>query len=141
MTFDRSMTSSQKAPSTTRCIKTDTMEAVRPSEDTVRKHPAPQGALRPKKLLADWILTLVRKHPAPEGALRQIQGVRSWLFSFGQKAPSTRRYIKTHYSGDICLNSVGQKAPSTRRCIKTNSSTHTAAVCCEPGSTQHQKVH
>ena len=39
-------------------------------EAGVRKHPAPQGALRrAKHLWCSWVL-LVRKHPAPEGALR-----------------------------------------------------------------------
>ena len=107
----------------------------------VRKHPAPQGALRPKKLLADWILTLVRKHPAPEGTLRRTTVATFCLNSVGQKAPSTRRCIKTNsstHTAAVCVAS--QEAPSTRRCIKTRrgSSRQSPAVS---ESTQHHKVH
>ena len=85
---------SQKAPSTRRCIKT------------------PQVALK-------VIVHIVRKHPAPEGALR-LQFVQPLDEYTRQKAPSTRRCIKT--TSRIALAGramIGQKAPSTRRCIKT----------------------
>ena len=86
--------------------------------------------------------TRVRKHPAPEGALRRFSPLRSSLWDHRQKAPSTRRCIKTSLSslsqggthvrkhpapeGALrraashrwCSSSC-QKAPSTRRCIKT----------------------
>ena len=39
-------------------------------EAGVRKHPAPEGALRRSKNLCVKSLFKVRKHPAPEGALR-----------------------------------------------------------------------
>ena len=37
----------------------------------------------------------VRKHPAPEGALRHLSDTLAHVVSLGQKAPSTRRCIKT----------------------------------------------
>ena len=61
---------------------------------SVRKHPAPEGALR----LAGRHLIVsrspVRKHPAPEGALRH-ETQRPTMIDLGQKAPRTRRCIKT----------------------------------------------
>ena len=85
----------QKAPSTTRCIKTRTRKTV-DFECPVRKHPAPQGALRlttsipwryvtPRQKAPSTTRCIktgapsslaraahaVRKHPAPEGALRR----------------------------------------------------------------------
>ena len=60
----------------------------------------------------------VRKHPAPEGALRLktlTERLNPWA---GQKAPSTTRCIKTGIA-IAAPATVGQKAPSTTRCIKT----------------------
>ena len=86
----------------------------------VRKHPAPEGALRPSARLILVILPLlVRKHPAPQGALRPWND-RPMRFSFfGQKAPSTTRCIKTEQDLVPQWLLPCQKAPSTRRCIKT----------------------
>ena len=42
------------------------------ADDHVRKHPAPEGALRLVVGCDRALGSLVRKHPAPEGALRQI---------------------------------------------------------------------
>ena len=63
---------SQKAPSTTRCIKTPGTVTLSDINTSVRKHPAPQGALR--RMVKDTVIAAiqVRKHPAPEGALRHI---------------------------------------------------------------------
>jgi len=38
----------------------------------------------------------VRKHPAPEGALRRVAFIPASDTVASQKAPSTRRCIKTH---------------------------------------------
>ena len=109
----------------------------------VRKHPAPEGALRPYLRIREVNLVFVRKHPAPEGALRRGMLFRMYSESSGPKAPSTRRCIKTEGQpsvpgrpgvrkhpapeGALRQESVpvlahkveGPKAPSTRRCIKT----------------------
>ena len=61
----------------------------------------------------------VRKHPAPEGALRLLAWLRGCPGGYSQKAPSTRRCIKTRLLVREGANSGRQKAPSTRRCIKT----------------------
>ena len=63
----------------------------------------------------------VRKHRAPEGALRLIVNAPQRFSLRSQKAPSARRCIKT--VGAKGLEEVqrkGQKAPSARRCIKTD---------------------
>ena len=84
----------QKAPSTTRCIKT---------------RPGPLRSHRQR---------LVRKHPAPQGALRRVDGDEC-LGAHGQKAPNTTRRIKTHPAHAGIDPVYHPKAPSTRRCIKT----------------------
>ena len=61
---------SQKAPSTTRCIKTYSNQPER--RNVVRKHLAPEGTLRPDAGDVEDDLVCTRKHPAPEGALRLI---------------------------------------------------------------------
>ena len=62
---------SQKAPSTRRCSKTERRASSAASLIAVRKHPAPEGALRRKEIeIYPLRYFLVRKHPAPEGALR-----------------------------------------------------------------------
>ena len=66
---------SQKAPSTRRCIKTGTSR------------------------LKGSLVFLVRKHPAPEGALRRLWETLHAATSVRQKAPSTRRCIKTCPAG------------------------------------------
>ena len=109
-------------------------------ETGVRKHPAPEGALR----LSAWSTgscSVVRKHPAPEGALRR----RTRQVKQGdvrcQKAPSTRRCIKTSPSPMRRIVSLRQKAPSTRRCIKTLPPDRRKRIQQQSESTQHQKVH
>ena len=87
-------------------------------EAGVRKHPAPEGALRHGLGLRNSPVVHVRKHPAPEGALRLktlTERLNPWA---GQKAPSTTRCIKTGIA-IAAPATVGQKAPSTTRCIKT----------------------
>ena len=62
----------------------------------VRKHPAPEGALRQSQAcLTQTSDRDVRKHPAPEGALRRRTPQTQPKASCRQKAPSTRRCIKT----------------------------------------------
>ena len=69
---------------------------LRKKSPRVRKHRAPNGALRPVGDQFDGVLLLnVRKHRAPNGALRQIIEPRLSAHVAGQKAPSTIRCIKT----------------------------------------------
>ena len=61
----------QKAPSAKRCIKTVSQVIVLDIVLPVRKHRAPKGALRPRRLgLSGYWVNMVRKHRAPKGALR-----------------------------------------------------------------------
>ena len=89
---------SQKAPSTRRCIKTDQSFAQLGPQPQVRKHPAPEGALRRVHDCLPRVLFLVRKHPAPEGALRRHRHVLTRTRPRCQKAPSIRRPIDGTYS-------------------------------------------
>ena len=125
----------QKAPSTTRCIKTDRRR--RPNLFlSVRKHPAPQGALRLAGLDAAHLLSLfVRNHPAPEGALRRDIPPFGCPALRRQKAPSTRRCIKTSWNPATRRVHQSQKAPSTRRCIKTFRAARS------PGTRLHVRKH
>ena len=87
----------------------------------VRKHRAPEGALRRVTDQFDWFGgIIVRKHRAPEGALRLVEREFITHLEVGQKAPSARRCIKTT-SVRRCPDPVVrcQKAPSAKRCIKT----------------------
>ena len=66
----------QKAPSAKRCIKTDAVDRVPVVVGAVRKHRAPNGALRLQEVLHSRPrATFVRKHRAPNGALRRDEGV------------------------------------------------------------------
>ena len=111
----------QKAPSAKRCIKTKVASR----------------ALRP--------LVSVRKHPAPKGALRPVSIFVAVLAAyFGQKAPIAKRCIKT--CADLCLLRrrclFCQKAPSAKRCIKTRRSDSLLEIrTLRSESTQRQKVH
>ena len=116
-------TSGQKAPSAKRCIKTSRF----PSSHTnaargVRKHRAPNGALRPSYGICSMTLRIspVRKHRAPKGALRHATP-RDPAPAFGSE--STERQT-AHYDGRMTAQTesqsrVRQKAPSAKRCIKT----------------------
>ena len=112
----------QKAPSTRRCIKTSSLRPTRPWLTLVRKHPAPECALRPATIAKSIGCGIVRKHPAPEGALRQTNVRVHAFFLLSQKAPSTRRCIKTTTFDILDSFNSCQKATSTRRCIETSSS-------------------
>ena len=61
----------------------------------VRKHPAPEGALRRSHGVLLGLRVGVRKHPAPEGALRLNRMLLQVVTLNSQKAPSTTRCIKT----------------------------------------------
>ena len=91
--------SRQKAPSTRRCIKTLLLKQDR-IEVVVRKHSAPQGALRLKLLIRtnDFPL-IVRKHPAPEGALRLDVSTLTDLLPTVRKHPAPEgalRLVQRH---------------------------------------------
>ena len=61
----------------------------------------------------------VRKHPAPEGALRPLAPRSAGHHCRRQKAPSTRRCIKTPISRAMPRAASRSEDTQTRRCIKT----------------------
>ena len=92
----------------------------------VRKHRAPNGALRQFHRFVGGVFRQPRKHRAPKGALRQrVFPTRSDAHDLGQKAPSAKRRIKTTPPLRRRCIPPTQKAPSAKRCIKT--------VCCRSG--------
>ena len=108
----------------------------------VRKHPAPQGALRPVDLGTKQFKRCGQKAPSTTRCIK-TQGVldESGLLR-RQKAPSNIRCIKTDLRLVTHFRMLpGQKAPSTTRCIKTASSLVMACLLSVSESTQHQKVH
>ena len=108
----------QKAPSTKRCIKTcSTIRAMCPV--IVRRHRAPNGALRLFLEVIFFPFSFVRKHRAPKGALRHQCTWRFPCHPGRQKAPSAKRYIKTLVALNWWCGSLSQNAPSAKRCIKT----------------------
>ena len=54
----------------------------------VRKHPAPEGALRPSVVRPLFMRSMVRKHPAPQGALRHRDHVLSLVGGQAIKHPA-----------------------------------------------------
>ena len=87
---------SQKAPSAKRCIKTTPLPRGSFPLAFVRKHRAPNGALRPciqQEYRASE--SPVRKHQAPNGALRLVLSFGEQHVYLCQKAPSAKRCIKT----------------------------------------------
>ena len=93
----RVVVNGQKAPSAKRCIKT--------------------GEFRRDQSLR----CRVRKHRAPNGALRRLRGVHCEGCVPGQKAPSTKRCITTPTNHETAPQSpASQKAPSAKRRIKTD---------------------
>ena len=85
----------------------------------VRKHPAPEGALRPLRDLFALLVEVRQKAPSTRRCIKTLPFRRVHHWTWCQKAPSTRRCIKTNRSVRTGLMSSSQKAPSTRRCIKT----------------------
>ena len=85
----------QKAPSTTRCIKTKPDMTTSTHSATGQKEPS----------FRRYIKT----------GLKLVTSCLYW-----QKAPSARRYIKTCRPARRVAAHGSQKAPSTRKCIKTH---------------------
>ena len=86
----------------------------------VRKHPAPEGALRRELGAAEGGLSHVRKHPAPQGALRLLRlGHPGDHLSQVRKHPAPEGALRPISVATAAPLSSSQKAPSTRRCIKT----------------------
>ena len=87
----------------------------------VRKHRAPNGALRHGCHYFSLEIGRVRKHRAPNGALRQVnRALQECSVVCGQIAPSATRRIKTY--GTLAANRQHphcQIAPSATRRIKT----------------------
>ena len=83
----------------------------------------------------------VRKHPAPEGALRPSIMLVAVSSSWCQKAPSTRRCIKTGPRGLLNLFVIlVRKHPAPEGALRLSWEA-TLARCEASESTQHQKVH
>ena len=81
----------------------------------VRKHPAPEGALRRAVALLVEVEVKVRKHPAPEGALRppcRRPERPSAILSESTQAPegALRRLVVVH-DGDVFPESESTQAP------------------------------
>ena len=111
--------SSQKAPSTTRCIKTCRRRRRASRGSHVRKHPAPEGALRHESIALNRHSGTIRKHPAPQGALRREVVLHGVLLGLVKKHPAPQgalRPCRYRLCGEAAPR---QKAPSTRRCIET----------------------
>ena len=88
----------------------------------VRKHPAPEGALRRELGAAEGGLSHVRKHPAPQGALRLLRlGHPGDHLSQVRKHPAPEGALRLKDELGVEAE-VRQKVPSTRRCIKTERS-------------------
>ena len=85
----------------------------------VRKHPAPQGALRLHRIHRSAVWYGRQKAPSTRRCIKTIHALTYMERRFSQKAPSTRRCIKTPRATRRHQECSGQKAPSTRRCIKT----------------------
>ena len=63
----------------------------------------------------------VRKHRAPNGALRPRLNILTRVVDTSLKAPSATRCIKTKYrSSYTASQTLRQKAPNATRCIKTS---------------------
>ena len=107
----------------------------------VRKHPAPEGALRRHTERERVRHVVVRKHPAPEGALRRNETSAVSDPVRRQKAPSTRRCIKTCWTPTvrIALWSV-RKHPAPEGALRRGPPGWQPGGC-RSESTQHQKVH
>ena len=118
--FLLNFSASQKATSAKRCIKTPVPRqdghVFVPSEST--EH---QKVHQDQNFLAVcYEVREVRKHRAPNGALRHRQDGLAARVIGGQKAPSAKRCIKTFAtSAWTSLSCPCQKAPSAKRCIKT----------------------
>ena len=97
----------QGAPSTIRCIKTTSWQALQRAASVVREHPAPRGALRPTTRRPTMRLRITR-----------------------QGAPSTIRCIETREQpvGQPQVDVHRQGASSTIRCIKTHRSSGCASL-------------
>ena len=111
----------QKAPSTTRCIKTQAQTRSVPSRQ-VRKHPAPEGALIHSVAWGPGAPRSVRKHPAPEGALRPDFKSATYAISH-QKAPSTTRCIKTLRHLSELIEFIVRKHPAPQGALRRNTVT------------------
>ena len=107
----------------------------------VRKHPAPEGALRQSLVVISTPQRSVRKHPAPEGALRLIVRIGCVRVSCVRKHPAPEGALRLVLIGLEAHGDHGQKAPSTRRCIKTLPVMKLNSFLIMSESTQHQKVH
>ena len=140
---------SQKAPSAKRCIKTSKHMLIKHIHHQVRKHRAPNGALRrepsdvgveadvrgqkapsAKRCIKTRSLSrsrgarlTVRKHRAPKGALRHHIKCNQRIRTFDvrkHRAPKGALRPVQEPRQPLC-RSFGQKAPSAKRCIKTTS--------------------
>ena len=160
----------QKAPSAKRCIKTRFRGLLLRSSCRVRKHRAPNGALR------HWFCThdpagrmycqkapsakrciktqerrgspqgscgSVRKHRAPKGALRPRSSHSPQLSFFVRKHRAPKGALRQAYRQNPGGDlDRSQKAPSAKRCIKTCSASRWGEPPSRASeSTERQKAH
>ena len=102
------MVGGQKAPRTRRCIKTPLAPLPARRNHSVRKHPAPEGALRPESSNFLLAINTVRKHPAPEGALKRqaYDLILPWLAPV-RKHPASEDLLKERTVHLHLLNELG----------------------------------
>ena len=115
----------QKAPSAKRCIKTRVTGSSARRRRSRQKAPNAKRCIKTCSDRCDDLVALrVRKHRAPNNALRlptQSTPLVS-CHSTSQKAPSAKRCIKTPQCPFVRqVRILRQKAPSAKRCIKTRS--------------------
>ena len=91
----------------------------------------PKGALRHSKPRLDQVLCPVRKHRAPNGALRQ-RLFHAWGEHFVvRKHRAPKGALRLNSASSTQEGRPGQKAPSAKRCIKTGSArqSHSGGRC------------
>ena len=143
-------------------------ERVKGAFETVRKHRAPKGALRPASrpigvtprlgqkapsakrcIKTCWRLrcsacrSTVRKHRAPKGALRPLTAASlTSLQNSGQKAPSAKRCIKTPREKDPSAYLIPvRKHRAPKGALRPGIARLLEAGLHGSESTEHQKVH
>ena len=86
---------SQKAPSARKCIKTGLPSEPRRMCQSTQKAPSARRCIKTHTRPVPGLGLVVRRHPAPEGALRRNRLVIQACMSSSQKAPNPRRCMKT----------------------------------------------
>ena len=135
--------SRQKAPSAKRCIKTGHPEAVDGDLEWVRKHRAPNGALRlVMQIMSCFVIVRVRKHRAPKGALRRFcelpHGLRAAVRKHRAPKGALRHLFGAHGAGRF--NGV-RKHRAPKGALRLFLLLFVIRELGESESTERQKVH